>query len=223
MLIKDIFQALQYGELSQLHLNRDAQGELTEAVQLKLLSHIQLGLTALHRRFKIQEKEHTVLLVVGTRTYALPTDCLNVLKVSTGEGQEVYLNVEDSPYSVYTPNKRTLSLTRELADQGEDLPDELKTSSLVLKYKANHDTIDSENFDIDSTEVDLPEAYLDALLYYVAARAHNPIGTMTSGAEGQVGTNWSNKYEVECRKLENEGIPDTPSFAESRMARGGWV
>lgn len=222
MLIQEVFDQLRYGELSQVGLVDADTGVIPTTKHAALLGHLQMALTALHKRFKIREERDTITLT-GVVTYALPDDLLRLEQVMTAEGKPIAINEEDNPYSVFTPKLRTLRLSEELAAQGADLPDELKTASLQIVYRANHPAIDVEDFDLEETEVELPETYLEPLLFYIAARVHNPIGSIGQSNEGQVGISWSARYEQACQDIEQMGLQPNTAYYQDRLSRNGWA
>jgi hypothetical protein len=241
MLIQQVFDALKYGELSQLAIASQLDAEYP-----KLLSHMQLGLTSLHKRFNLKQGALRLVLQPGQTSYALTRvyavsntrsrapvryledsvrwpfmdDLLKVESVKTDAGETLPLNEEGNEWSVITPKDTLLEIPALLAAQGNDLPDWAKTTKLHLVYRANHPKIDVENFDIEFTQIDLPESHLEPLLYFIAARVHAPVG---AGNEGQVGMNWTARYEAACRELEGQGLQIDKGGENTRLARNGWV
>jgi hypothetical protein len=245
MLIQEVFDALRHGELSQLAIATGDDGNIPRAKYPALLSHLQLGLTALYRRFLLREGRMRLVMIPGTTLYQLNREyaqsntrsrkpvkylhdqaepfmdeLMKLERVLTDAEYEINLNVERDPWSAFTPTTTSLRLPKALTEQKSDVPLHLKTADLTLVYRANHPKIDVEDFDIDSTTIDLPETYLEPLLYFIAARVHTPIGTPN---EGQVGMNWVARYEAACRELENQGLDIEQGGANERLYRNGWA
>ena len=84
MKLQEIFDALWYGELSQVFQGgTDATEGIREEDRKKVISHIQLGLTSLHRRFNYRLK----MICLRLKGFTIRTNvnwCLMVqcLKVS---------------------------------------------------------------------------------------------------------------------------------------------
>jgi hypothetical protein len=245
MLVQEVFDALRHGELSQLAIATSDDGNIPREKYPALLSHLQLGLTALYRRFLLREGRMRLVMIPGvtdyqlTREYAQSNsrsrkpvkylhdqadpfmdDLLKLERVLTDAEYELALNVERDPWSAFTPATTRLRLPRALTEQSSDLPMLLKTADLTLVYRANHPKIDVEDFDVEATTIELPDAYLEPLLYFIAARVHTPIGTPN---EGQVGMNWVARYEASCRELENQGLDIDQGGANDRVYRKGWA
>lgn len=248
MKINEVFDALRFGELSQLSLATADDGDIPESKYPMLLSHIQLGLTALHKRFPLREGRVTLTLQPGQAEYKLTADyaltnryarmpvkylddtaepfrdtMLKLERIILDSGRDLPLNQEGNQWSAFTPRLNFLRLPDELVAQGSDIPDWLKTEKLVLVFRDNHPKIDVEDFDIEDSTIDLPDSHLEPLLYYVAARVHNPIGTVGPSNEGQVGMSWSARYEAACKELEGTNLRVDRVADNTRLERNGWV
>lgn len=223
MKLQEIFDQLTYGELSQLSIGGSEQGEISEANYPRVLAHINLGLTELYKRFNLKEKRLVVPLQRNADVYQLNVDdILKIERVITDSEFEMTLNHESDPYSCFTPSLKSLRIPELVMNQGSSLPDELKTTALTVVYRANHPKIVIRFGYIqpERVEVELPSSHLQALLYFVASRAHNPIG-MTN--EFNAGNNWNMKYERACQELEAEGLQVDRGINNLRLNRNGWV
>lgn len=247
MKLRDIFDQLTAGELSQLHIGGSESGAIDEADWGKVVTHVNLGLTALYRRFRLKEGRLTLLLQPGLYSYALTSSyavsnigsaapvkylldddepfkdhLLKVERVYTQGGLELGLNNLADPYALATPSSTTLRVPAEIVDQAVGLPDALKTPSLGIVFRANHPLLWQRGgvFDPDTLALELPYSHLQALLYFVASRVHNPVG-MTN--EFNAGNNWAAKYEQECQRLEHENLAIDQGSQGDRLGRNGWV
>lgn len=220
MKLSEIFSHLSNGELSQIALGQSVSGELTEQSQSYLISSINLGLTALHKRFFLREGELEFEISSAGTIYDLQRDDIHKIeKVFTAEGVELGLNNAADPYSCYTPSMGVLRIPDAFVYAQETLPDNLKTSLIKVIYRANHPII-GEVFDPESYSISLPYSHLEALLYFVASRVHNPIG-MTN--EFHAGNSWAAKYEVECARLEGQGIYIDVQQDNDKLSQKGFV
>lgn len=212
MKLQDIFDQLSAGEFSQLSIGGAAQGVINESNHLKLVGHVTLGLTALFKRFALREGSLVVTLVPNQTVYKLAaTDILKVERVMTADELELPLNDHADSGSVFTTSMSSLRI-----------PKDLDTPSLTVTYRANHPKLKTTFGLFDPTRIDiqLPESHLEALLYYVASRVHNPIGM---GQEFNSGNTYYAKYEAACQALEIEGLEIDQGGSNTRARRNGWV
>ena len=223
MKLSEVFNQLAYGELAQINIADMANGKVTSKHFPALVAHVNLGLSALFKRFNLKEGSVVVPLLPGTLTYPIPQeDLFKIERVYTKQGWELGLNDESDVYSCFTPSTKALRVAPDVANQVQTLPQELKTTELEVVYRANHRTIVVEDrfFDPEEEEVDLPYGHLEALLYFIASRVNNPIGM---GAEFNAGNNWAAKYEQECQKLEVFNLRVDMAPSNSKLTRNGWV
>lgn len=248
MKLQEIFNQLTYGELSQLHIGGGEQGTIAEADYPKVLSHINLGLASLYRRFPLKEGRFNLILQPGQVSYSLTSayainsrrsraavryiedttadpfddDINKIERVLTAEGYELGLNMEGNEHSCFTPSVNVLRVPKALVDPGQDKPDELKTSKLEVIYRANHPPIvvSAGYFDPGRVDVELPYSHLEALLYFVASRMHNPVGMSN---EFHAGNNYAAKYEAVCAELEAINLRVDQGRVNTRLERNGWV
>lgn len=248
MMLQDVLTQLSVGEFAQLSLGGQNAGVINNANLGNVVAHIQLGLTALYSRFNLKEGQLKVELQPGLQMYQMNSryatsnvrsreavqyllddmtfpfedDLLKVTRVYVDSGVELYLNDKSHPYSINTPMPDTLLVPSALVNQHPDLPDELKTTYLTVHYSANHPKLIKLHGcpDPERTPFLLPEAYLAALLYFVASRVHNPIGMVN---EFHAGNSYAAKYEMECQRLEGRNLDIDEGDSNHRFARSGWI
>ena len=228
MILQDVFDQLTYGELSQMSIGGFDNGGICEGDKTAIISHIQLGLTSLYKRFKLLENEVTITLIADKTSYTLHSDFLlpdgNTASASNylteGEGQlfddrmfkveqvrddlgyPVVLNKRNEPNSVYTPTLKTLIVPSTITSTDYRNP---VVPSLDVRYRTNHPVIDANDgvFSSGSEVLLLPDSHLEALLNFVASRVMNPTG-MTN--EFHAGNSYYAKYEAECQRLEQQNL-----------------
>ena len=249
MKLAEIFAQLTHGELSQISLGGAAAGEINSASYLQLVSHVNLGLTALHKRFPIKENRLVLKLTQGEINYPLKSsyavngkasyvpvrtiqdtvlapfkdDILKVERVLTDLDWELGLNNESDKYSVFTPAFNSLRIHKDLVTESIDLPTWLRTASLTVVYRANHSILTADD-DIDSpedVEINLPDSYMEPLLYFIASRIMNPIGS--GQGEMNMGNNYAAKYEQACQALELTNLRVDQGSQSTNLQRNGWV
>lgn len=272
MTLQEIFDQLASGELTNLHLGGpDAYvgGIIGPSYYPRLVSHVNLALTALYSRFLLKENRLTIELIPGQYEYQLaskfalsqePTqmscgaleldglpvpidvdapyypqfiqdtvcypfrnDVIKVEKVLTPDGDELPLNDATDDYSIMTPTLTKLRIPADIVDQGPYLPDWLSLTTLEVVYRAKHPKIvitDSNAFDPQNVEVELPETHLMPLLYFVASRINNPIG-MTN--EFHAGNSYAAKYEMACKELEMGGYQVDMGTGNTKLRDRGFA
>lgn len=238
MKLKEIFDALTAGEFSMLSIGGLKQGEIQESNWPIVTSHITLGLTALYRRFNLRRGVITLSLQPGQEIYSLESK----YAVSNTKSKEIVKYILDTDYPFkddiikidgVRQGGRDLSLNDALDSEsihtlrGNSIrvPSSI-TGELLITYRGNHPSLVFAGGAIlpESTEVELDPAYLQALLYFVASRAHNPMGVGSS--EFNAGNNWAAKYERECQQLMVDNATaqtGSDSRGQTRFERGGWV
>lgn len=241
MKLTEIFTQLAVGEFSQLALGGNGSGEIPPESYPKLIPHVNLALTALHKRFPLKEGSLSVQLIVGRLSYPLKPDyavsnrrsretdrfildtstepfiedVLKIERVYNAAGKELGLNDESDSASVFTPTATTLKVPSAMVIGPS--PDLVR-----VVYRANHKKLvmGLSGFDPDRVEVELPDSHLEAFLYYVASRVHNPIGLSN---EFHAGNNYAAKYEQSCMELELKNLRVDQGSQNTRLERNGWV
>lgn len=213
MYLSEVINSLSNSEFSQLALGGKSFEDLSEVQLTQYTDHVNMGLMALYKRFNLKQGELEINVTENVRVYPI-TDrsFLKVEEVFDDMGVELVLNDESNTDSVLTPNTRTIKL-----------PLTLVTTKVKLVGRAAHPKLDPEDvlgLGADVIELELPDAYLWALSLFVASRVHNPIGM---GQEFNSGNTYYQKYEMECQRLENEGLAVDRVPSNNRLARGGWV
>ena len=223
MKLREIFEHLAYSELSQLNVGDTSLGLINESNYDKVLSAVNLGLTALHTRFCLKKKEVFVELIYGIYSYVVPKDdLLKVEIVYTDKGYELPLNDESQYYNVSTPNLKTIVVSKDIVNKVSGVPEEYASSYLSVVYRANHKIMPYgfNGYDADQVEVDLPYAYMEPLLYFIGSRFHNPMGLVN---DFNAGNNYAAKYERACQEIEKSNIRVDQGKQNTRLAMGGWV
>jgi hypothetical protein len=238
MKLSEVFSQLAYGELSQLNLVDQATGEIAVGKYTQLVSHINLGLTALYKRFPLKESRVIVTLQPQRVTYPLSTqdsvglgveagtesfedDILKIERVYASGGKELSLNDSSDKYSCFTSSASTLRVPIDIAAKTPGIPEELVTDTLLVVYRANHPIlVKGSGFKPGNVELELPYTHLEPLLYYVASRINNPIG-MTN--EFHAGNSYAAKYERSCQELESVNLRVDQGSQNTKLRQKGFV
>lgn len=237
MKLKEVFDHLTYGELSQLSIGGAEAGVIDSTNYPRVISYINLGLTALYKRFYLREGKVSFKPVKNIHFYRIDSDgdteltveadqddfynnILKIGRVVTDGGFDLDINNSANPYSCFTPEINLLQLSKEVAAQELSLPDNLKTSTLTVVYQASHPVIPMNVSRPDRYDIELPSTHLEPLLYYIASRVHNPIG-MTN--EFNAGNNYNAKYEAACKQLEFNNFMIDQGAQNTKSERNGWA
>lgn len=245
MVLQDIFDAMSFGEFSQISLGGQDSGVINEHNWNILIPHINLGLTDLHKRFYIREGRVKLNLLPQKTMYRLHSnhaltnrnnryekyildskeapyqdDLLKIEKV-LAKGTELHLNDLGDKWSVITLGVDLLKLPDELITEKQH-PDYWNTKELEIIYRANHPKISIPLgfFNPSREEVQLPEAFLNALVLFVASRVFFPIGLQN---EQRISTNYAAKYEAECLSLIHQGVDLNRMETHYKFSDNGWI
>lgn len=238
MNLQEIFDHLSGSELSQMSLGGGEEG-INEGNWERVLNAVNLGLTELHKRFLLREGRVTVAMQPGLRTYLLDQkhavsdyenplatkylmdslddpflgDVMKIERVYDAKGMELWLNSGNHPEgSIRTPAYNMMVV-----------PDTLPVQELTVVYRAKHPKLVKEQgyFNLEEQQVDLPDVYLEALIYYVASRLVNPTGVGATGFHE--GNNYAAKFEASCAYLDSMEFQNKELEENNRLRRNGWV
>lgn len=235
MTLEDIYNQLAYGELRLLsigggNIDSPQEGFPVESF-IKMFPTIQLGLTELYKQFSLKEGTITVPLSENKVTYVLRrgmdapvTFSENLLKVERIYGRyrqkkyEIPLNRLGCKEAIRTTSYDTLLIPDNVADA----PWLKETTELTVTYRADHPKIRAAVASSAplAVNIELPVTHLQALLYFIASRMHNPVG-MTN--EFHDGNNYAAKYENELMKLQMMNYEIDDDAVNDRILAHGWV
>lgn len=234
--LQDIFEQLTYGELAQLSVGGADTGGIQVKDYPKVISHINMGLTALYTRFPLRIKELTlqqheqitlykldyafaqsntesteaIKYIIDTANAPFLDDVLRINTAFDELGNEVQINDEDSNTSIFTPDYDTIQI-----------PYPINTSAYFFTYRARHPKIPLDTLDPASVNVDIPIYLLEALLTYVVGR----VLTSKGGTDGltESGT-YLNKFEALCRQVEEHNLMNSSSSeTNTKLDDNGWT
>lgn len=220
----EITRQLTMGELSQLGIATQLKDFSTFDRITPFVDSVNLALTAIYKRFNLKEGRLSFPLDKEIQVYPISEpSILKIERVLTESEECVPLNDTSDEYSCFTPSSKTLRVPQKIVLQAPDLPEKYKTTGLTLVYRANHPKLNPKevfSLGMENVELELPDAYLQALLYFVASRFHNPVG-MTN--EFHAGNSFFAKYQAECATLENENLETDQGPSNTRLYRAGFV
>lgn len=212
MTLEDVIDQLKGAELSNLFTFDDDSQTIDEVSRAKLIPQLNLGLTLLHKRFFLKEGTELVNLVPDQYTYSLKNpDVLRIERVRDLDDNEYVLDDEHEPESLLRTNYRTLKV-----------PKTLEPVTLEVIYRAGAEKVPSHAATMEPAfvTVDLPDTYLDPLVYFIASRFLNPMGASDGLHEGN---NYAAKYEQACQMLERQNFDLDRTGGDDRFLSNGWV
>ncbi|MBZ6397045.1 MULTISPECIES: hypothetical protein [Pantoea] len=233
MQLSQLFQTLSFDTLSNLVIGGEGSGVIEPRHWPRLIMQINAGLTALHSRFPLLEKELTLQLFdevahyffrpehsvsVGTDyyRYILDTpfdpfvnDILRVEQVFDELGCELLLNNESECCSLFTPSYDSLLVTHPM-----------KETILRVSYRANHKQIALDVSEPSTVEVNIPVSHQKALCFYVAGQIYSSMNGQEHTLKGQ---EFLAKFEQECVFIEDKNL-DNNGFVQTNIKPmlGGW-
>jgi len=237
--LQEIFDDLAAGPLANLSLVDSTTQSIKEKDYTKVLSYINRALTELHKRFLLRTGQVVVQLHPDVIHYALRSkfaesntsstepikyimdtsdrpfedDIIKIEQVFSELGEEYPINDSSQNYPVYTPEFDVISLL-----PIGDIP-----QAVVVVYRAKYPKIipTVTAFNPETVELNIPDWIIEALYSRVAASAHKGI----SGEEGEMSASRSYmfQYELDCKKIENEGTVTNDNDPFNTFGEKGWV
>lgn len=237
MKLSDVFSYLTYGELQQLRIGNMIPAEDESALQpkdyAKVLSHVNLGLKELYKRFLLATGECFVEQQVGTTIYELTwanaytnpasttkyvldsatnpfveNEVNKIEQVFDPTGEAYYLNDRSEPLSLFTPSYRSIQV-----------PSPVAGVVMSVHFRASHPDIPyTAGLDPEEIEVRIPDGLLEALLFYVAHRAYSTLNT----EGGQEGADYWQKFEASCQKYAQLGLDVQAQLRGTVFDDRGW-
>jgi hypothetical protein len=235
MKLSDIFDQLSYGELSQLAVGNAEGAGILEKDYPMLISHINMGLLELHKRFDLRREELVIQQYAHIQTYLIDKRF-----ATSSTSNEPYKYIMDSSFEPYTGN--ALKIERVFAEDGKEyvlnddsdwdslhtptylslqVPLPEPTASLLVEYRANLPKIPLRGVNPSDYELDFPVSHLEALLNYVAYRVFAPLTDMSVGSNDSA--TYMMKFEASCSKLHELALTGSTSNHNLKFERNDWV
>lgn len=247
MKLKYILQQLTVGEFSQVNFG-SGPGVIDEKSYTTLMAHLNLALSALYKRFKIKEgmvnvklnkdvseytlhSKHSFLTptLPGIPKYLLDTpgnpfinNANKIERIVSMQGADFPFNIPGNKFSFDLLSLNTFRMPPAIFGEQSALNEVYKGDVVTVYYRVGHTPLMDRTVFVEPevTEIDIPDIYVEALLYFIASRVHNPIGLTNEFHEGN---NYAAKYEAECQRLEAAGLQMNDSLDLGRFVRNGWV
>jgi len=251
MLLSDIFQQLQQGELSNLSMgNRDERG-IRPCDYNKILPHINLGLTELYKRFNLKNNEVVVQQYDHIQTYHLDsryaqTSIPNPITIPLGGLEISKYYIMDSIYQPFTDDVLRIEAIH------NELGEELYINQDRSYYKGSDKYWSVNTPAYNTIQVPYPENENQMIVTYRAchvpivmdessnlSRIHVPISqsylepllmyvasrvyTNLGTNEGNEGNNYTAKYEASMQRITELNLKNNEDTFNIKLAENGWV
>jgi hypothetical protein len=224
MLLSDIFDGLSYIELSQVPMFQLDEGLLDTTYYPAILATVNLGVLELYKRFPLKERRYTLPLVYGQTVYPLSfVDLLKVEKVILDSELELSLNDEGAEFGCFTPVVNSLVVPLMIVNKDSELQEAYKTNALNLVYRARHPKLELAQLTLlgpAGIQLELPDAYLQALLFFIASKLTPPIGSMS---QFNSSNDFLVKYEHACALLNNANLQVDQGGMANKLSQRGFV
>lgn len=234
MLLSEVFEQLSKGELRQLAV-ANSSSSVKESDQVNyLVPHVNLALSALHRRFPLRTSDLYIELQDGQTEYVIhhryaesninsmePVKYIkdlnkpfkdNMMKIDqifNMANEPIPLNDSADPNSISTTNYNTLVVP--YPKQGE---------LLRIRYRADHPKLTNDDLDAENVEIDLPWTFLEPLVYHISSRLHASTPNMTHESEQPV---YIQLFEKACQEIEAKNILHREQTVTDSFTENGWV
>ena len=235
MLLIDLFDQLAYGELAKISLGGDPTIGILEKDYANIISHINLGLTELYKRFPLKKDEIAIQLEDDMQTYMLHSDyalsntasakpvkylidseespftdtVLKIEQVIDEDGGVLYLDDINQTWSVYSPSYNTIQV-----------PYASSELAVTVTYRADHERIPAIGVDVNTYDVPIPLSHLEPLLYYIASRIHTTLPTLDGISKGN---DYLAKFEAACKKIEDLSLTNKANPSNHKLHNRGFV
>lgn len=228
MNVRDLFDRLATGPLSNLDLSDERTGSIEKEYWKKLINYTNGGLLKLFSRFILREKDVLIESKAHITKYVLDSkhslskgtdkdiyimdfcsdpfedDALKILSVHDQFGKKYVLNDPNRYDSLYTPRPITLQIP---------LPIEGKIFSLT--YQARHDKLmylPEEETKMMDQEISIPYFLEEPLSNYIASEYYSHLNGQENTLKGQ---EFFAKFDASCIEIEENDLTNETYSATS--------
>lgn len=239
MTLLDFLKDLTYGEFAQLKIGELIAGEFESqpdpSKYEQLMSHVNLGLKEIYKRFFLASKEIYIELheeiteyvlapqyaqtsssaedpkyIMDTEANPFGDDVLKIEEVYDEVGVKLPMNDTSEDLSIFTPTYRSIQV-----------PYPNDNITYAVQYRSCHPKLVwTADIDPELVEVMIPHSLHEALLNYVAARGFFSLGGEAGVLEGN---SYYAKFENSCTTVNDLGLEVQAEPGTWRFDDGGWV
>ena len=235
--LQDIFEQIENSELRHLYVGEANAGSIATADYPKIISHLNLGLIELYKRFSLKTRELTLQLYSHITLYKLhndfadsdpntsgepykyildahlepeyrfTNDILFILNVFNEIGNEFPMNDIDVETSIYTPEPNVIQM---------NYPDSENTISII--YRATPVKVPTNTTDL-TYEVPLPSQFLESISAFIGYREHVGRGVGETNPEASF---WFGQFLQAAGLIKHMGTYQQDTTVNMRFADNGW-
>lgn len=236
MLLQEVFDQLAYGELLQLELGTSNHGGISTDNYPKIVASVRMGLTELFKKLNLSTELVNVVMLEEVTKYRLHSDhslrnapvtgvyqyiddtgitqfnnrLIKIERVFDEVSNELHLNNNEEINSLFTPQYNVI-----------EVPDPVAGSIIRVLYSKDHDYISgAPTIDPTSIEVEIPIAYLEPLLYYVAGRILLGSGNLSGNNDANI---LMAKYNSSIDEIKSLNIMQQDNSNNIHARLNGWV
>lgn len=202
-----------YDILVNTELNQIIVGENEDQV----IALMNLALIEVYGKFAILQEEQVITIIEGITRYSLQGNSQKILQVYMrniekdpllgNDGyQEVPVNDINCDESIFTPQPHMLHIPN---------PDKGRVYSVMQVVTPPY--ITKEN--IDTVDMNVPEQFLEPILFYAAYRAYK---SMNGDQASEIGSHL-NTYMQSCNEVYRKGLAQTPIMTNIKLTERGFV
>lgn len=203
---QDVINALMAVELSNTpYIDKETMNVKPERLP-SLINSINLGLIQLYTRFLLKKEYETLLTYEDINHYTFnPENLIEILHIYNSLGEEQ--NTDGSSGIVKVSLKHLYFINP-------------TDDSYMIQYRARHPKIYPDESEV---ELELPDIYLNALIYFVASRIFTSTTTsLDSNGNAQI-TNYTRLFEQECQRLLSQGVDINEDLPTNLFHQRGFV
>ena len=162
MRLRQIVDIAKQSDLKQIIIGEDEE---------QVAALLNLALIEVYGTLNLIQEEQIIPVHTGQTRYLVQENTQRVLSVCDQDGVEMGLNDDNDPRSVFMPTPFEIHVTEPLmTGKGEKTPYDKPLSSMSLVISTTPPYITKAN--IDTVDLIIPEALLEALLSYMSYRAY---------------------------------------------------
>jgi len=181
MLLSEIFEQLSYGELFDTNLSGNDYGGIQLENYPAVISHVNMGLTELYKRFQLEVSQDIIKLYDSIETYILDSKYAQT-NLTSPEPIKYILDTVDKPFK-----NRVLKILNVYDDLGNEyILNNTEVNGLVINYSKSSNTslpkyINIKNvvFTPKYNEIQVPVRPLNSTIYVNYLLDHINIPTTT--------------------------------------------
>lgn len=236
MNLRQVFNSLEHVHLSGLSITNSGVG-IGEIDYPLVLVSINEILTDLYTRFDLKTSEVILRLIKGQTEYTIHSDYADsnvnstepvrwvvdsvdnpfkddisyILSVTTSTQEKLEVNKPNYCNSVFTPSTNTIQIPTEIAETVTGLSVIYNASPILVPV--------STTLDVDTINIELPQAMFNALIFGVCKTIYSVKG----GKDGYSKSNdYHQKYLNELNMLSDSGMFSNFTNERKSFSDGGW-